>query len=135
MDMTVSSPQAVREAGGLPRLPSGPHSQTEDKHLDTFQQTRQPARAGWNDPYRQDQYISQEIRRKGERRDKTVNKARGSSLEETAQQVRAEAKEAKSETECPGQMHTDPAPFPEAPASNTEPSTEVQRGTPGMEFN
>ena len=40
MDMTVSSPQAVGEAGGLPRLPSGPHSQTEDQHLDTFQQKR-----------------------------------------------------------------------------------------------
>ena len=44
--MTVSSPQAVGEGGGLPRLPSGPHNQTEDKHLDTFQQTRHPARAG-----------------------------------------------------------------------------------------
>ena len=54
MDLTVSSPQAVGEAGGLPRLPSGPHNQTEDKHLDTFQQTRHLARAGWNDPYRHD---------------------------------------------------------------------------------
>ena len=124
IDVTVSSPQAVGEAGGLPRLPSGPHNQTEDKHLDTFQQTRHPARAGWNDPYRHDQYISQEIRRKGEQRDKTVNKARGSSLEETAQQVRAEAQEARSETKCPDQMHADLAPFLEAPASNTEPSTE-----------
>ena len=75
MDMTASSPQAVGEAGGLPRLPSGPHSQTEDRHLDTFQQKRHLARTGWHDPHRHDPYISQELSRKGEQRDLTVNKA------------------------------------------------------------
>ena len=115
MDVTVSSPQAGGEAGGLPRLPSGPHRQTEDWHLDTFQQKRHPARTGWHIPHRHDLYISQELKREGKQRDQTVNKAQGSSLEEAAQQVREEAKETNPKTECPGQMQTDPAPFPEAP--------------------
>ena len=63
-----------------------------------------------------------------------MNKAQGSSLEEAAQQVREEAKEAQPETVCPGQMQTDPAPFPEAPASNTEPSSEAKGETLGMEL-
>ena len=129
MDVTVSSPQAVGETGGLSRLPLGPHSQTKDQNLDTFQQKRCPARAGWHKPF-----INQELRRKGEQRDQTVNKARGISLKEAAQQVREEAKEANPETECPGQMQTDPAPFPEAPASNMEPSSEAKGETSGMEL-
>ena len=38
VDLTASSPQAVGEAGGLPRVSLGPLSETEDQHLDTFQQ-------------------------------------------------------------------------------------------------
>ena len=61
---TASSPQAARETGGLPRLPVGPHNQTEDKHLDTFHQKRHPAQTDWHKPH-----VTQEQRRKAEHRD------------------------------------------------------------------
>ena len=134
METTASSPQAVGEAGALSRLPSGPHNQTEDQHSDTFQQKRHPAKTGWHFPHRHEPYVSQELRRKGKNRDLTVSKARGSSLQEAAQQIREEAKEAQPETICPGQMQTDPAPFPEAPTLNTEPFSEAKGETVGMEL-
>ena len=83
MAKTASSPQAGGETGGLHRLPSGPHSQTKDRHLDTFHQKRHPAQTDWHEPH-----ITQELRRKGEQRDQAVNQAQGNSLEETGQQIR-----------------------------------------------
>ena len=101
MDLTASSPQAVGEAGALSRLPSGPHNQTEDRHSETFQQRRHPAKTGLPHPHRHDLYVSQELRRKSENRDSTVSKARDISLQEAAEQVREEDKEAQLETICP----------------------------------
>ena len=51
MATTASSFQAGRETGGLHRLPLGPHSQTEDRHLDTFHQKRHPAQTNWYEPH------------------------------------------------------------------------------------
>ena len=128
MDMTASSPQAVGEAGALSRLPSGPHNQTEDKHLEKFQQSRHPAQA-----HKHDLYIRQELRRKSENRDSTVSKTRGISLQEAAQQVREEDKETRSEAICPNQTQLNPLPFPITPVSNTEPSSETPGETGRME--
>ena len=129
MDQTASSPQAVGEAGGLPKLSSVLLSETEDQHHNTFQQKRHPAGTRWHEPH-----VSQELKRKGEQRDQTVNKARGSSLEEAAQQVREETEEKSSGRECPDQMQTDPAPFVEAPILNMEPSSETKGETSGKEL-
>ena len=125
---TASSPQAARETGGLPRLPVGPHNQTEDRHLDTFHQKRHPAQTDWHEPH-----VTQEQRRKAEHRDRRVNLARGSALEEAAQQVREETKGTTPEAGCPGQMQANPAPFLEAPALSTEPSNEALGESSGMD--
>ena len=125
---TASSPQAGRETGGLPRLPLGPHSQTEDRHLDTFHQKRRPAQTDWHEPH-----VTQELRRKAEQRDQAVNQAQGSALEEAAQQVREEIKGATPKAGCPGQAPANPAPFSEAPASSTEPSNKASGDSLGMD--
>ena len=126
---TASSPQAVRETGGLPRLPAGPHNQTEDRHLDTFHQKRHPAQTDWHKPH-----VTQEQRRKAEHRDRRVNLAQGSALEEAAQQVREEIKGTTPEAGCPGQAPANPAPFLEAPALNVEPSGMAKGEKSGMEL-
>ena len=78
----------------------------------------------------------QEQKRKGEQRDRVVNKVRGSSLEEVAQEVRKEMEVESSGTEatCPDQMQTDPDPFVETHGSTTEPSSESAGGTQEIEF-
>ena len=65
---TASSPQAGGEAGGLPKLPLVPHSQTKDRHLDTYHQKRCPAQTNWHEPH-----VTQELRRKAKQRDQAVN--------------------------------------------------------------
>ena len=113
------------ETGGLPKLSSGLLSETEVHHHDAFQQRKHLARTGWHEPH-----ISQEQKRKGEQRDRAVNKVQGSSLEEAAQEVREEAKEESPgmEATCPNHMQIDLDPFVETPG-------EPKGGTQEMEFN
>ena len=65
-----------------------------------------------------------------------MNKVRGSTLEEAAQEVREEAKDGSPGTEstCPEQMQTDPDPFVETPGLTTEPSSETIGEAQEMEF-
>ena len=66
-----------------------------------------------------------------------MNRVRGDSLKEVAQEVRKEAEEESTETEtrCPDQMQTDPDPFWETPGPTMGPSSEPTGETQEMELN
>ena len=74
------------------------------------------------------------MRRKAEHRDQAVSKVRGPALEEAAQQVREEAKEAQQEAACPSAMQVEPSPFQEAPASVTVTTNEAEGETSEMDL-
>ena len=129
MDITISNPQAVGGTRDLPSPIPGSHNQTEDRHWETLHQRRYPARAG-----RHETHVHQAMRRKVEHRDQTVNKVRGPALEEAAQQVREEVKEAQRETACPSPKQVDPSPFQEAPASDTITTNKAEGETSEMDL-
>ena len=101
LEQAASNPPAAVEAGLLPKLSSGLLSRSESRHHNTFQQLQHPAETGWHEPY-----VIQEQKRKGEQRDRVVNKVQGDSLKEVAKEVRKEMEEESSGTEitCPDQM-------------------------------